>query len=379
MKKLIIDGSNLRAGGGVTHIVEILNNIDEENFPFDKVIIFSNRKTLSYINESRLIEKRTHYLLNRSLPFILVWKLLFFESYLNKMKGTAVLLDPAGTYSGSFYPYVSMSRNMLIFETEESNRFQEWKFRKKFEILRKRQIKTFNKANGIIFISNYAKDVIIPYLNTKEKNHTLIHHGVSKRFQNNPKEQKQISEYSTKKPFQFLYVSPITVYKHQKNIVRAFHELYQEGYPIAITFIGDFYVPEFNEFNKTRASLDPKGKYTSYLGKVDYIELDKHYKNADGIVFASTCENMPNILIESMVSGTPLICSKKSPMPEFLCTDFPFFFDSTDINSIKNTTIKFLKDPKNRAITAKKNCDKAMLFDWAICANQTFEYLDKFN
>ena len=35
-------------------------------------------------------------------------------------------------------------------------------------------------------------------------------------------------------------------------------------------------------------------------------------------IFASTCENMPNILIEGMSSGLPILCSNYLPMPEFL-------------------------------------------------------------
>ncbi len=51
MKRLIIDGSNLRSGGGVTHITEILNNISDEKQAFDEVVLFSNHNTLGKIQE----------------------------------------------------------------------------------------------------------------------------------------------------------------------------------------------------------------------------------------------------------------------------------------------------------------------------------------
>ncbi|TYP94607.1 glycosyltransferase involved in cell wall biosynthesis [Sphingobacterium allocomposti] len=379
MSVLIIDGSNLRSGGGVTHLVEILNNMNIERFPFEKVIVFSGKKTLQKIKNNSIIEKRSHILLNMSLPFILLWKFLYLERFLKKLKEKAVLLDPAGTYNGTFRPYISMSRNMLIFEEQESNRFQEWKMRERFRILRKQQVKTFNKAQGIIFISNYAKETILPFLKPREFDYKLIHHGVSKRFRSLPKVQYPISSYTVEKPFKFLYVSPITVYKHQKNVLRAFHELFHvDKLPVKITFVGDYYEPEYKEFLEVKSRLDPKNDFSEYVGKIDYQMLDVYYKEADGIIFASTCENMPNVLIESMTSGSPLLCSNKKPMSEFLGPNFPFSIDPTRVSSIVETTRYFLNNPKTRMQSIMDNLENSESYDWAICSKETFSYLSRF-
>lgn len=377
MKTLVIDGTNLRAGGGVTHIVEVLNNIDISKFQFQKVIIFSNKNTLSKIHDQDFIEKRTHFLLNKGLFFILFWKLFYFEKFLKSLDSRAVLLDPAGTYSGSFHPFVSMSRNMLIFEKDESDRFQEWSMRKRFQILRTRQIKTFENADGIIFISKYAKEVILPYLERDSVDYQLINHGVSKRFKNLPVLAKS-SNYNLKNPFHFIYVSPITVYKHQKVILEAFSRLRKDGENVKITFIGDYYEPEYKEFLKIQNHLDADRKFSSFIGKIPYHKLDSYYKEADGIIFGSTCENMPNILIESMISGKPLISSNKQPMSEFLSDNFPFGIDPTNINSIISTVKKFLNDPEMRYTSAVENFNKADTFNWDICSLKTFSYLNKF-
>ncbi|MDR0261941.1 MAG: glycosyltransferase [Sphingobacterium sp.] len=379
MRHLIIDGSNLRSGGGVTHIVEILNHVDDPNFPFDKVTIFSNNKTLTKINNNIKIEKKTHFLLNKGLPFILVWKFFCLSRILKKQRTNTVLLDPAGTYSGKFQPFVSMSRNMLIFEEKESNRFQEWKMREKFHLLRRQQIDTFNKASGIIFISNYAKNVILPFLKSKDIDFKLIHHGVSKRFSNAPIEQKDLQFYSSTAPFTFIYVSPITVYKHQTKVLQAFYDLVQESpLPIEIKFIGGYYKPEYSEFLELKARLDPKDIFSKYIGDVDYQELDRYYKTADGIIFASTCENMPNVLIESMSSGKPLICSDKEPMPEFIGQDYSFSMDPNDVESIKQAIKNFLYNPSRRFEVANENFKKASNYHWKTCAEETFKYLSKF-
>ena len=51
---------------------------------------------------------------------------------------------------------------------------------------------------------------------------------------------------------------------------------------------------------------------------IPYHELHSEYKDADLGVFASSCENLPIILIEKMASGLPIACSNKGPMPEVL-------------------------------------------------------------
>jgi hypothetical protein len=42
-----INASNIRSGGGVTHLVELLRAAEPEMYGFNKVIVWSGKKTLS--------------------------------------------------------------------------------------------------------------------------------------------------------------------------------------------------------------------------------------------------------------------------------------------------------------------------------------------
>jgi len=53
------------------------------------------------------------------------------------------------------------------------------------------------------------------------------------------------------------------------------------------------------------------------LGSVPYEQLPAFYQNAKAVVFASSCENCPNILLEALASGRPVLSSDVQPMPEF--------------------------------------------------------------
>ena len=54
-----IDTSNIGGGGGVTHLIEILENFDIDYFKSDisKIIIFSSSRVLDKLPNNKFIEK----------------------------------------------------------------------------------------------------------------------------------------------------------------------------------------------------------------------------------------------------------------------------------------------------------------------------------
>ena len=60
-------------------------------------------------------------------------------------------------------------------------------------------------------------------------------------------------------------------------------------------------------------------------------------------MFASTCENLPFIVLEAISYGLPVITTDKMPMNQIVAGQ-NIFFDSLDIKSIKN----IIKDNLNK-------------------------------
>jgi len=52
-----IDASNIRTGGGLTHLKSILNFIADDTLKFKKVIIWSNTQTLNQLPDKQWIDK----------------------------------------------------------------------------------------------------------------------------------------------------------------------------------------------------------------------------------------------------------------------------------------------------------------------------------
>ncbi len=134
MKILAIDASNIRAGGGVTHIVNLLNQYNPKQSNFQKIFIWGPSYTLKKIREQPWLHKITSPLLDKNLLFIVIWQLFFRNSILKKHRFD-LLFVVSGHYTGNFRPFVAMWQNLLIFEAKERKRFGISWTRCKFKIL----------------------------------------------------------------------------------------------------------------------------------------------------------------------------------------------------------------------------------------------------
>src|SRR5713226_6986202 len=72
--RLGVDASNIRAGGGVTHLVELLRSADPPAHGFSQVIVWSGQATLDRIEDRPWLVKSSQPMLGRSLPYRAFWQ-----------------------------------------------------------------------------------------------------------------------------------------------------------------------------------------------------------------------------------------------------------------------------------------------------------------
>jgi glycosyltransferase involved in cell wall biosynthesis len=112
----------------------------------------------------------------------------------------------------------------------------------------------------------------------------------------------------------------------------------------------------------------------SYLGAVSHSELHRHYQSADIFVYASSCENLPNILLEAMACGKPIASSSRGPMPEVL-RDAGVYFDPESSAEIAAAVQRLIVSPELRAQKAALSLTYSREFSWDRCARESFAYL----
>lgn len=370
-----IDASTAGSGGAKRHLIELLQTFRPENHGFSQIKVWGVEEVLAHIPASPFITKITHPYLNKGVIYRMVWQIFCRDRVLKNQ--VDILFSPFGTYTGKIRPYVTMSRNMLIFERNERKRFGLSLERLKFKLLGLVQKKSFANASGIIFLSQHARSMVGKTLNLSKIETKIIHHGVSNSFRRAPKIQQPLGYYNNDNPFTFLYVSTIWVYKHPWNIVAAVANLRSRNYPVALNIVGN------NEQKYAGRKLqdaidrhDPDQKFVNWLKNVNLNGVSEHYKQAEAFVFASTCENMPNILIEAMSSGLPIASSSHSPMPEFLL-DAGLYFEPTNVKEIECVLEKLLIDHKQRNSLSSRSYEYSKRYSWDKCANETFLFLQR--
>jgi glycosyltransferase involved in cell wall biosynthesis len=371
--RLAIDASNIRVGGGVTHLVEVLRAADPIAHHFEKVVVWACNATLARIEDRPWLDKRSDPALEAPLLKRLVWQRWTLPKLVREAQAD-LLWVPGGSIVARFRPVVTMSRNMLPFEWRELRRFGFSLTTLKLVVLRWNQSRSFRRADGTIFLTRYALDTVTKITGPLSGQTSIVPHGVDTRFRMDPRRQRSASELTTADTLRVVYVSTIDEFKHQWQVVEAIGRLRKEGIPIRLDLYGTARPSTLPRLMEAMRNVDPRDEFIRYWGGVDYNEIHKCYAAADVCVFASSCENMPNILIESMAAGLPIACSDRGPMPEVL-GDAGVYFDPEKPATIADAVRKLAESPELRAAKASAASAAASAFSWSHCTRETFEFL----
>jgi glycosyltransferase involved in cell wall biosynthesis len=370
-----IDASNIRAGGGITHLQQFLTAMVPDRSVIDRIIVYGGNAFLEKLPEREWLQKSHDPLLERSLVFRVFWQQYMLPSVLNQ-DGCNVLFSPGGTLPLRLtLPGVTMSQNMLPFENKEMQRFGigslMWL---KLKILKWTQSRSIRRAQGVIFLTEYAKKHVLNVAGSCCAAIKRIPHGIEERFFQFPRKAKPIEAFTWQLPFKFLYVSIVDVYKHQWQVAKAVWRLRQKGIPVSVDFVGPANPKALALLLQTKEKLDPDENFIFYRGPVHFSELHTAYRDADAFVFASSCENLPNILLEAMASGLPIASSSLGPMPEVLGENGKYF-DPEDEISIADSLEQLIKNTSLRDKMGQGAYSNAKKYSWQECADDTLRFI----
>jgi len=368
-RTLGIDAANIRSGGGITHLVEILSAINLTDTSFERVVIWGGASTLKHLEDRSWLIKRNPSALDGGVIKRTLWQRNCL-SRSARNEGCSVLFVPGGSYAGNFHPVVTMSQNLLPFELHELFRYGWTLFALKLLLLRLTQSRAFKKCEGVIFLTEYARNTVVKVTGKLAAKTYIVPHGVNHRFNKTPNLQHDIADYNDAHPYRILYVSIVDQYKHQWHVVKAVSILRQQGLPIVLDLVGPAYEPALKRLHSEINHQD----WVSYHGAISFDELHQQYAEADLGVFASSCENMPNILLENMASGLPIACSGKGPMPEVL-GHAGVYFDPENPVDIARVILLLIKSPKLRTKLAQASYTLAQNYSWQDSANETFKFI----
>ena len=373
--KLIIgiDATNLSHGGGKTYLIELLKLANPIKHQFSKIIVWSTEEILKSIDDKDWIIKRCPFKFSTGLIYRLTWQLLFLSKKAQE-EGCDVLFAPGGISSGNFQPLVTMSQNLLPFESREYLRYGISLKRFKLFLIKYFQSYSFKNSKGVIFLTEHAKETIQNVIGNLNNKTIIIPHGLSKRFIS-AKKIFHKKNYK-KKIIRILYVSHIEHYKHQWNVIEALASLRNEKFPITLDLVGS----PGTAMNKLQLAIkkyDANNEWVFFQNKIQYNKMHQIYQKFDYGIFASSCENLPITLLEMMGSGMQIACSNFSPMPEILGNG-GIYFNPVKPSSIAEAVRNLIVSKKNENKNSNYIKNIAEKYKWENTAYLTFDFLNSF-
>ena len=363
---IVIEAFSARLGGGQTYLRNLL-----ERLPDDEHL-----QVYIYAPESlHLPEKRNLTRLSARWPVTnpvlrAIWQLLLLPWVLRRLQAD-ILFCPGGlvvTPVPRQCRVVTMFRNMAPFDADVRRALSPLR-RLRVVLLYHLLLRSMRIADLTIFISESGRNRIEKL--TSVKRGVTIHHGINPAFL---KGDRSSPPAGLAEDGYLLYVSRFDVYKHQDTLVKAFAMLPQSvRRTVPLVLVGEDEGAEADRVRRLIHDLDIDSD-VRILGAIPYVQLPAYYQHALINVFMSSCENCPNILLEAMAAGRPVVCSSVDPMPEFGGNAVAYVspFDARDVAGVLE---KLLSDGELRTRMGVLAGTRAEDFDWDQTASQTWAVL----
>lgn len=370
--RLLINALSARQGGGQSYLVNLLQSIPD-GFPHDIYLLAPAALNLASHPKLRRVPVRAPV---ESPVFRALWERVRLPALIRELHAD-VLFCPGGVV-GAKPPRgcktVTMFRNMIPFDRTQRRRYPPGYQRARNWLLQQLLLAGMKRADLVIFLSDFARRVIESAVGASLSNSVLIPHGVAPRFRTAGRTDIPRPTWLPTEGY-LLYVSTLDYYKAQIEIVRGYALLRKRSdLREKLLLVG----PENPAYGRrVRGEVARLGLQGDVIipGMLPYGELPALYHHALMNVFASESENCPNILLEALGSGRPILCSNRPPMPEF-GGDAVDYFDPASPEEFAERVLALRGDAPRCSVLAARAVQRSLLYDWGSTARMTWKVLE---
>lgn len=354
---------SVQTGGQITRAIEIIKHFKKIDKNVTLVVLKDNSILEKYTSNNRIL------FINISFNFL---KYRLFKQIVTENFRLRTLLkknssDIYITFS-NYLPIINLNiptitcvSNLLPFSKEALKSHSIFQ-RFKFFILKKIIIFSSKRANLTLALSRRCKEILVNY-GVPDKRVFVAKNGVDSFWSKKSKNFFLSKRLNIKKDF-LLYVSHFYRYKNHIRLLEAFNDLSDGTHAkYQLVFVGD---PKdtkyFKDIKLKIVELGLEKKVLLIMGE-SKKNLRDLYQGTKLFIFPSLIENSPNILLEAMMSGAPIISSNIEPMPEF-GGDAIKYFDPFEIRDINSKICSNLEKDKELNNLKKLSVKQAKKFQW---------------
>ena len=220
------------------------------------------------------------------------------------------------------------------------------------------------RSDRILTVSEASKRDILHFFNVQPEKIVVVYNAIDEHFRVTPAEEdvaRVRERYQLDHQF-ILYVGNIKPHKNLVRLIEAFAELRRTGFDeVKLLIIGD----QISKLPALRRAVHGHKlhKHVRFLGYVSDQTLGVLYRLASAFVFPSLYEGFGLPPLEAMASGTPVVISNVSSLPE-VAGDAAVLVDPYDVESIVDGMRRILSDPALAAELRRKGVERAREFSW---------------
>jgi glycosyltransferase involved in cell wall biosynthesis len=366
MMKVVINAYSARQGGGQTYLRNLLRYLpDDDGW---QVEVFAPR-SLELPAHPRI--HRVHARWPTTNPLLrTLWEKWFLPGFLRRSRAD-VLFCPGGVVATRLprgCKVVTMFRNMLPFDARALAAVPWGLQRLRLFLLQRVMLRSMRDADLTIFISDFARRTIEAL--TPIRHAVTIPHGIAEAFRAGSLNESRPTSLGSE-PY-LLYVSRFDTYKHHAEVINGYAMLRDDTRAAArLILVGEVDHDNARLCQQLIENLGLADRVVIH-GPARYDELPAMYRHAAANIFASSCENCPNILLEAMAAGRPVLSSDVPPMPEF-GGEGVLYFNPFEPRSIAQAMERVLTDTTTAEHYGAAALERSRIYDWAASARQTWQ------
>lgn len=286
------------------------------------------------------------------------------------------LLYVPGIYSSSKLnvPIVTLVHNIAPFSRRyiaTETLFQRFRL----NLLKFETIKSLQQSNGIIFLSNYTRRYCHSYYDSSNTPNIRAYHGTPETG-TTENDNTILKSFNIESSF-ILSVSHIYRYKNIKEMIQAYYHADKQISLPPLYIAGSLYDKNYVSDLKKVIGTSHAPDKVILLGNLTESFLQVLYRNAQLFLFPSSLENCPNILIEAMANGCPIISSNKTVMPEI--TGYKALYaHPTDVKKTASHIINVMNNNKLRDQLKQNSLQQADKYSWQKTASDMISFFEQF-
>jgi glycosyltransferase involved in cell wall biosynthesis len=221
-----------------------------------------------------------------------------------------------------------------------------------------------HRSNRVLTVSDASKRDILKYFRVPQEKIDVIYNAIDERYGETPSAEEVLrvrERYQLNDPF-VLYAGNIKPHKNLERLIEAFYTLRRNGLDtVKLLIIGD----EISKYAALRRAVHhyKLHKHVRFFGFVPDKTLAVLYRLAGVFVFPSLYEGFGLPPLEAMASGTPVITSNVSSLPEVV-GDAAILIDPLQPEAIADAMRRVLTDPFLRDDLRERGLRRVKEFSW---------------